>query len=115
MNLLIFFPRQTKITGALRCLNHIELNEPLVVLENDLLDVKYAKKPCKELHLVYLKAALYCYNTGQYAKGANICQIACTVLRTPALYTLLAKCLIQVILMGALFQKQRLVNSCFLS
>uniref|UniRef100_A0A2S2PLL8 Tetratricopeptide repeat protein 18 n=1 Tax=Schizaphis graminum TaxID=13262 RepID=A0A2S2PLL8_SCHGA len=85
-----------KVTDALKFLNNIELNEQLNIFENDLLNVIYSESPSKELHLVYLKGAMHCYKNEWYVKGAEICQIACTVLRTPMILTLLAKCLIKI-------------------
>jgi len=87
---------QKKVTDALKFLNDIELNERLDVFENDLLHIIFSEAPGKELHLVYLKGAMHCYKNKWYIKGAEICQIACTVLRTPMILILLAKCLIQV-------------------
>lgn len=68
-------------------------------MENDWLYVIYAEVPRKELHLLYLKGAQHCYTTKLYAKGVEICQMAYNVLRTPMILTLLAKCLIEVILL----------------
>ncbi|XP_027848014.2 uncharacterized protein LOC114127870 isoform X6 [Aphis gossypii] len=85
-----------KVTDALKFLNDIELNEQLDIFENDLLHIIYSEPPSKELHLIYLKGAIHCYKNEWYVKGAEICQIACTVLRTPMILTLLAKCLIQI-------------------
>ncbi|KAE9536784.1 hypothetical protein AGLY_006846 [Aphis glycines] len=85
-----------KVTDALKFLNDIELNEQLDIFENDLLHIIYSEPPSKELHLIYLKGAMHCYKNEWYVKGAEICQIACTVLRTPMILTLLAKCLIQI-------------------
>lgn len=91
----VFF--QKKVTDTLKFLNDIELKEPPDSFENDLVHIIYSEEPCEELHLVYLKGAMYCYKNKWYVKGAEICQIACSVLRTPMILTLLAKCLIQVL------------------
>ncbi|XP_022180108.1 cilia- and flagella-associated protein 70-like [Myzus persicae] len=85
-----------KVTDVLKFLNDIELNEQLDIFENDLLHIIYSETPCEELHLIYLKGAMHCYKNKFYIKGVEICQIACTVLRTPMILTLLAKCLIQI-------------------
>jgi len=93
----IFFFLQKKVTDTLKFLNDIELNEQLDIFENDLPQIIYSEAPCEELHLVYLKAAMHCYKNKWYIKGAEICQIARTVLNTPMILILLAKCLIEVI------------------
>ncbi|VVC32793.1 Tetratricopeptide-like helical domain [Cinara cedri] len=86
-----------KIGNALKFLNYIELNGPPDVLEKVLSQVTDARTPpSDELHLVYLNCARYCYEHARYAKGAEICQIACAVVRTPMIFTLLAKCLIKI-------------------
>lgn len=86
-----------KVTDVLKFLNDIELKERFDIFENDFEHVIYSGEPSEELHLVYLKGAMHCYKNKWYVKGAEICQIACSVLRTPMVLTLLAKCLIQVI------------------
>lgn len=58
--------------------------------------VVYADEaPSAQLHLVYLKAARRCYETGRYAEGTEICSRI--VNTTPEVYALLAKCSIEVI------------------
>lgn len=88
---------QKKTTDVLECVNVLDLNKSQDILGNDGLYIIYTNVPCKELHLVYLKGALHCYTTKLYAKGVEICQIACNVRRTPMILTLLAKCSIEVI------------------
>ncbi|KAL4091175.1 hypothetical protein QTP88_025912 [Uroleucon formosanum] len=85
-----------KVTDALKFLNDIELNEHLDIFENDLPHIIYSEAPREELHLVYLKAAMHCYKNKWYIKGVEICQIARTVLSTPMILILLAKCLIEI-------------------
>uniref|UniRef100_A0A2S2QDZ2 Uncharacterized protein n=1 Tax=Sipha flava TaxID=143950 RepID=A0A2S2QDZ2_9HEMI len=91
----ILLGKYEKCFDALRYLNDIELNESMDVLKNYLLQVIHTEKPRKELHLVYLKCALRCYTNKWYARGTEICRIAGNVLRTPMVFTLLAKCLIE--------------------
>lgn len=97
MMIIYYNTPQKKVGDALNCLNCIQLKESPEVLENVLSQVVNAQTPpSKELHLVYLKYARYYYEDEHYVKAMEICQTACTVLRTPMILTLLAKCLIKV-------------------
>ncbi|XP_050525850.1 uncharacterized protein LOC126896802 [Daktulosphaira vitifoliae] len=89
-------PKNKKNVDALKCLNDIELKNQSCTLETFILSFDRVHNVTKEDHLIYLKSAQLYFREGFYTRAAEICLVACTVLRTPMLLCLLGKSLIKI-------------------